>query len=114
MANQTFMSQMLLVFASVLLATMGIGLVRALLGPTPADRLLALQLLGTSGIGVLLLLAAALEMPALNDVGLVFSLLSAVAVFAITRKRLRAGGETSEEASEEVGGQVAAANENRS
>ncbi|MBK1647320.1 multiple resistance and pH regulation protein F [Rhabdochromatium marinum] len=84
------MSQMLLTCASLLLATMGIGLVRALRGPTPADRLLALQLLGTSGIGVLLLLAAALEMPALNDVGLVFSLLAAVAVFAITRKRRHA------------------------
>ncbi|MBK5970934.1 MULTISPECIES: monovalent cation/H+ antiporter complex subunit F [Thiorhodovibrio] len=81
------MATMMLVFASLLLATMGVGLVRALRGPTPADRLLAVQLIGTASIGVLLLLAAALSMPALADVALVFSLLAAVAVAALTRRR---------------------------
>lgn len=84
------MTQVLLAFAGLLLATMAIGLLRALRGPTPADRLLAVQLLGTAGIGVLLLLATALGMPALNDVALVFSLLAAVSVLAMTRKRLSA------------------------
>ena len=81
------MTSWLLAFASFLLTTMAIGLVRALRGPTPADRLLAVQLLGTASIGVLLLLAAALEVPALADVALVFSLLAAVAVAALTRRR---------------------------
>lgn len=81
------MATLLLVFASLLLATMAVGLVRALRGPTPADRLLAVQLLGTASIAVLLLLATALSMPALADVALVFSLLAAVAVAALTRRR---------------------------
>lgn len=80
------MTSWLLGFASLLLTIMAVGLVRALRGPTPADRLLAVQLLGTAGIGVLLLLAKALALPALADVALVFSLLAAVAVAALTRR----------------------------
>jgi multicomponent Na+:H+ antiporter subunit F len=82
------MTSFLLSGAALLLATMGIGLVRALRGPSAADRLLAVQLIGTASIGVLLLLATALERPALADVALVFSLLAAVAVAALTRRRV--------------------------
>lgn len=82
------MAVMFLAAAVVLLAIMGVGLVRALRGPSAADRLLAVQLIGTASIAVLLLLAAALERPALADVALVFSLLAAVAVAALTRCRV--------------------------
>jgi multicomponent Na+:H+ antiporter subunit F len=77
-----------LVIALVLLITMATGLVRVIIGPTPADRMMAAQLLGTSSIGVLLLLAAALRIPALVDVGLIFALLAAVSVAAFTRRRI--------------------------
>lgn len=81
------MTALYLTLALVLLATMALGLIRVVIGPTPADRMLAAQLLGTSGIGVLLLLSAALRVPALIDVGLIFALLAAVAVVAFTRRR---------------------------
>jgi multicomponent Na+:H+ antiporter subunit F len=54
------------------------GLVRILRGPRRADRMLAAQLFGTTGVGVLLVLAEARGMPALRDVALVFALLAAV------------------------------------
>jgi multicomponent Na+:H+ antiporter subunit F len=72
----------------VLLLTLGAGLLRALRGPTLADRMLAVQLLGTGGVGLLLLLSALLETPALVEVALVLALLAAVAAAAITRREL--------------------------
>jgi multicomponent Na+:H+ antiporter subunit F len=74
--------------ALVLLVSMAAGLVRVVIGPSPADRMMAAQLLGTSGIAILLLLSAALEVPALTDVGLIFALLAAVSVAAFTRRRV--------------------------
>jgi multicomponent Na+:H+ antiporter subunit F len=62
------------------------GLVRVLRGPTPADRMLAAQLFGTTGVAILLLLAQAFSAPALRDVALVLALLSAVAVTAFVRR----------------------------
>jgi len=81
------MPELLLAMAVVLLLTMAGGMVRVLIGPTPADRMMAAQLLGTSGIGVLLLLAPALGVPSLVDVALIFALLAAVSVAAFTRRR---------------------------
>ena len=82
------MSAVFLSFALVLLVTMATGLIRIVIGPSPADRMMAAQLLGTSGIGVLMLLAPALGIPALIDVGLIFALLAAVSVAAFTRRRV--------------------------
>lgn len=82
------MPEVFLTLALVLLVTMTAGLVRVVIGPTPADRMMAAQLLGTSGIGVLALLSPALGIPALIDVGLIFALLAAVAVAAFTRRRV--------------------------
>ncbi len=81
------MPEMLLAIALVLLLTMSVGLVRVVIGPTPPDRMMAAQLLGTSGIATLLLLSQALGVPALLDVALIFALLAAVSVAAFTRRR---------------------------
>jgi multicomponent Na+:H+ antiporter subunit F len=81
------MGELLLGSALVLMAAMGVSLVRVVLGPTPSDRMMAAQLMGTSSIGMLLLLAPAIQLPALIDVALVFSLLAVVAVAAFTRRR---------------------------
>ncbi len=81
------MPAIFLALALVLLVTMAAGLIRVMIGPTAADRMMAAQLLGTSGIGVLALLAPALGVPALIDVGLIFALLAAVSVAAFTRRR---------------------------
>ena len=66
--------------SAFLLLTVLAGLVRVLLGPTPADRMLAAQLFGTTGVAILLLLAEALSAPPLTDVALVLALLSILAV----------------------------------
>jgi multicomponent Na+:H+ antiporter subunit F len=65
-------------FALFLLLTLVGGLVRILRGPTRADRMLAAQLFGTTGVAVLLVLAEAGGRPALRDTALVFALLAVV------------------------------------
>lgn len=58
------------------------GLVRIYIGPTPADRLLAAQLLGTTGTAVLMILAATLRSTPLLDAAIIFALLAAVTLIA--------------------------------
>ena len=70
----------------VLLLTLAVGLLRALRGPTLQDRMLSVQLLGSGGVALLLLLASLLALPALVDVALVLALLAAVAAVALTRR----------------------------
>jgi len=77
----------LLVIAVFLLVCMALGLMRIVLGPSPSDRMMAAQLLGTSGIALMLLLAHIVLVPALIDAALVLALLAAVAIAAFTRRR---------------------------
>ena len=71
--------------ALFLLLTLVAGLWRVLRGPTAADRMLAAQLFGTTAVACALLLAQALEQPALRDVALVFALLAAITLVAFVR-----------------------------
>jgi multicomponent Na+:H+ antiporter subunit F len=80
------MSGLLLAVALFLLLTVSAGLVRVARGPTPADRMLAAQLFGTTGAALLLLLAAVLDARALRDVALVFALLAAVLAVAFVKR----------------------------
>jgi multicomponent Na+:H+ antiporter subunit F len=68
-----------------LLLNIGAGLIRIWRGPTPADRLLAVQLFGTTGTAILLLLALAQGDEALKNVALVFALLAGVLGVVFTR-----------------------------
>jgi multicomponent Na+:H+ antiporter subunit F len=91
------MDQFYLGFALFLLANVLAGLVRILRGPTPADRMLAAQLFGTTGVAVLLVMAEQMAAPPLRDGALVLALLAAVASVAFTsrspaRPSLREGG----------------------
>lgn len=61
------------------------GLVRIARGPTFADRILVAQLFGTTGVAVLLLLAADPGAAALRDVALIFALLAPITVVAFIR-----------------------------
>jgi multicomponent Na+:H+ antiporter subunit F len=70
---------------AVLAVTLAGGLVRAARGPSRSDRLSAAMLLGTNGTAILLLLAVAMEMPALVDAALVLVLLAAVATATFVR-----------------------------
>lgn len=72
--------------AIVLLLTLLLGVWRLWRGPGDADRLLAGQLFGTTGVALLLVLAAWRGQPALRDVGLVVALLSALIVVAFVAR----------------------------
>lgn len=91
--NDALINTLILGVAIVLMASIAVGLVRVAIGPTPSDRMMAAQLMGTSGIGVTLLLAPIVEVPALVDVALIFALLAAVAVTAFTRRRITENGD---------------------
>jgi multicomponent Na+:H+ antiporter subunit F len=76
----------LLCLSIVLLGSLMAGLVRVSRGPTPADRMLAAQLMGTTGVGILVLLSKSLSKPALLDIALVFALLAAVTAVAFVQR----------------------------
>lgn len=61
------------------------GLGRVLFGPGLGDRMLAAQLFGTAGAAILLLLAEAVQLPALRDVALVMVLLAVVNAVVFVR-----------------------------
>ena len=80
------MDEIYLSIAAFILITLVIGLLRVFWGPTRADRILSAQLMGTTGVAIILLLSEAMQMPSLVDVALVFALLSVVtATVFITR-----------------------------
>lgn len=85
------MSAFYLAMAGVLLANVAAGFWRLLKGPEAEDRLIAAQLLGTTAVGILLLLAEAFEAPPLRSVGLVFASLAAVTIVAYTRLGVEGG-----------------------
>jgi multicomponent Na+:H+ antiporter subunit F len=75
--------------AILLLITILAGLFRVVLGPTSADRMLAAQLFGTTGVAILLLLSKAWNEPPLQDVAGVFALLAAVIGVSFVRRGWR-------------------------
>lgn len=75
----------LVLFSAVLVATVLAGLWRIVVGPTHADRMLAVQLFGTAGAAVLLVWAQISEAPALRDAALVLALLAAVVSAALVQ-----------------------------
>ena len=71
--------------ALFLLLNLAGGLVRILRGPTRADRMLAAQLFGTTGVAILLVLSGVSELSGLRDVALVFALLAPVNAIVFVR-----------------------------
>ena len=80
------MESFFLVVILLLVVNIMAGLFRVFLGPTPADRMLAAQLFGTTGAAVFLLLAETIGEPAIRDAALVLVVLSVTAVVAFVRK----------------------------
>lgn len=76
---------LLLGAALVLLMTLAAGLVRVARGPSPADRMMAAQLVGTTGVAILLLLEVSGRGGGALDVALVLALLAAVAAVAFVK-----------------------------
>ncbi|WP_029652477.1 monovalent cation/H+ antiporter complex subunit F [Marinobacter daepoensis] len=96
------MTAVLNAVAAILLFTLLVALVRIWRGPDPADRMLASQLFGTTGVGFLLVLSEALEAPALVDVALTLALLSVLALVAfVTRVAPSVSGDGRSGANEE-------------
>ncbi len=95
------MTEFLTVVLGFILAILAVGLVRILRGPGDADRMMAAQLIGTSGIAALLLLGTVSGVPAAVDVALTLALLAAFTSIAFVKKgtpRLEADGPGSTEA----------------
>ena len=66
-----------------------IGLLRTFIGPANEDRMMSVQLVGTTSIAMLVLLSQVMDIPAAIDVALILALLAAVAVIALTKKPLK-------------------------
>ena len=79
------MDEFLLSAAAFVLLMVALGLVRVARGPGHADRMMAAQLLGTGGIGALLLVGAAVGEAAVVDVALTLALLAAFASIAFVK-----------------------------
>lgn len=79
----------------VLLASLVLGLVRLYRGPSAGDRMMVAQLFGTSGVALLVLLAAAMDQPAALDTALVLALLAAVTGLALVRSDIDVGDDPS-------------------
>jgi len=84
------MPELLSLCVGGLMLSLFLGLLRVLRGPEAGDRMLATQLIGTAGVGLLLLLSVLLEQPALIDVALILALLAAVAAAAFTGQQREA------------------------
>ena len=83
------MNSLALILAVFLLGNLLVALLRVARGPTPADRLLAALLFGTTGVAILLLLAFATASAALLDAALVFALLAAISGAAFAQRAWR-------------------------
>jgi multicomponent Na+:H+ antiporter subunit F len=76
----------LLAAAAFVLVMVAIGLARILYGPADVDRILSVQLLGSGGVAVLLLLSVAVTLPPIMDVALMLGLLATFVSVAFLRK----------------------------
>jgi multicomponent Na+:H+ antiporter subunit F len=83
------MPNFLLATAAFVLAMVAIGLFRLLRGPTDADRLMSVQLLGSGGIAALLLIAAGASVPAIVDLAVLLALLAAFAAVIFVQAILK-------------------------
>ena len=103
-AGSGLVTEFLIAAAAFVLATVALGLVRVLWGPSDADRLLAAQLLGTGGAAALLLFGVATAESAVGDLALVLTLLAAFASvgFVTGLARPTTNGDSSREAAARV------------
>jgi len=75
----------LAVAAAVLLAYVLVCSLRLAIGPTPADRAVALDTINTLVVAIMVLVGAALDLVIIMDVALVYALLSFVGTLYLAR-----------------------------
>ncbi|NJD38832.1 MAG: pH regulation protein F [Geobacter sp.] len=80
------MNSLELPLALFLLVNLAAALIRAARGPTAADRMLAALLFGSTGVGILVLLAFVQRSSALIDVALTLALLAAISGIAFAQR----------------------------
>ena len=93
------MASFLFAAAGFVLVTVALGLLVILRRRAEVDHMMAAQLLGTGGVAILLLLAAATEIPPIVDVGLLLALFAAFAAVAFVRSASGSEREAGETAS---------------
>lgn len=85
------MNDFLLAAAALVLLSVAAAFWRVWRGPAMADRMMAAQLVGTGGVAVVMLLAAAGGRWAMLDAALVLALLAAFAAVAFVKARTPEG-----------------------
>jgi multicomponent Na+:H+ antiporter subunit F len=80
------MDNLFVIIIIFLLANLSVGTVRILRGPSQADRMMAAQLFGTTGVAILLMLVPLLQKTSLLDIALVYALLAVVAAVAFVKR----------------------------
>lgn len=91
------MADALQLFASIILLAVAASLIRIILGPTQADRMMGAQLAGTGGIAILLLTAVGDRKWAAVDVALILALLAAFAAVGFVKAASHDGAGDPEE-----------------
>jgi multicomponent Na+:H+ antiporter subunit F len=89
------MADFLIAAAAFILAMVALGLIRVLRGPADADRMMAVQLIGTGGIAALLL-SGVTRVSAVVDVALTLAPLATFASVAFVGGAFRAEWEEPE------------------
>ena len=79
------MADLFMLAALCVLVSVAGALIRAWRGPGRADRMMSAQLIGSGGVGIAVLIAAARSAPAILDVALVLALLAAFAALAFVK-----------------------------
>ncbi|MGF1500298.1 MAG: monovalent cation/H+ antiporter complex subunit F [Paracoccaceae bacterium] len=67
------------------LVALGLGVVRVVLGPTPFDRMLAANFIGTAAILVLALFGFLTGRPEFLDIGITYGLLNVIGTLAVLK-----------------------------
>ncbi len=76
---------MLIAAAGGLLVAMALVLVRAMLGPTPYDRILGMNSFGTKTVLVIGVIGFAIGRPAFLDIAIAYALINFVATIALMK-----------------------------
>ncbi|WP_018692629.1 monovalent cation/H+ antiporter complex subunit F [Algicola sagamiensis] len=81
------MNTFLYMMTGALVAILFLGLIRQWFGPSKIDRILSLQLFGTAGVAILVLLAVIMGHSSLFNVALVLALLSSITMIILVKLR---------------------------
>ena len=68
-----------------ILATMGLALARALLGPTRFDRILAVNMFGTKTVTLIAVVGFLTNRPEFLDLALVYALMNFIGIIAVLK-----------------------------